>query len=150
MSQEVLKSSVTWDGKGVSSVLSNGRHSVAIDEEPHFGGEDKGFNPLELLLGGLGGCMTVVATMFAKQHKVDLKGLRIDLETRFDINGFQEKTDVRPGLLDIKVNYHVESSSPKENIEALLAHVERVCPARDTLARGTTIIRDPALAGLAA
>lgn len=93
-------------------------------------------------MSGLGGCLAVIAVSWAADHDVVIKGLKITVESSFDIDGVLEKSDVRPGLLDITVKYDVDSDSPREQIEKLIEHIERICPARDTLLNGTQVVHE--------
>lgn len=109
-------------------------HRLVADEPAELGGGDAGPNPVELVLAGLGSCMCVLAAIFAPHHDVVLEDFRVDVEGDLDPDGFQELAEVRPGFLDIRYRFAVESPSPPERIEALLDHIQRVCPVKDTLA----------------
>jgi putative redox protein len=60
-------------------VISSG-HAWIVDEPPNVGGDDTGPNPFDLLLGGLGACMTLTVAHFAAQGNIPLEKLWIDLE----------------------------------------------------------------------
>ncbi len=125
---------VVWSGEGVKSTASFGNKQITIDEPKSLGGTDLGPNPVELLLAGLGGCMNVLVALFAKEHDVVLHGSEVFVEGDLDPDGFAEKNrDVRPGYQAIRYQFHIDSPSSQENIESLIAHVERVCPVKDTL-----------------
>jgi uncharacterized OsmC-like protein len=128
-----FSSDVKWTGEGVRSVADINGKQVIIDEPPELGGTDQGPNPLELILAGLGGCMNVLVSLFAKQHGVELKGSQVRVEGDVDPDGFLEKADVRPGFQEIRYHIHIDSPSAPEKIQALIEHVERVCPVKDTL-----------------
>ncbi len=102
---------------------------VLMDEPVEGGGTDKGMNPVELFLSAYGGCMTILAAMFAPEFDVKLDDFRVELAGDLDMdegstyNGFQE----------IRFTFHVKSSSPKENVEKMAAAVESNCPIGNTL-----------------
>ncbi|MCW7469559.1 OsmC family protein [Leptospira kanakyensis] len=46
---------------------------------------------------------------------------------------FKGLSDVRPGFSEIRYRVNIESDSPKSNIDALLEHIYKVCPVKDSL-----------------
>jgi len=57
-----------------------------------------------------------------------------------DPDGFLGKNeDVRQGFSEIRYSIEIDSPSSETNIEALLTHVQSVCPVKDTL-EGTNVI----------
>jgi uncharacterized OsmC-like protein len=126
-------SDVKWSGEGVRSVAEINGKQVIIDEPPALGGTDQGPNPVELILAALGGCINVLVSLFAKQHGVELKGSQVHVEGDLDPDGFMEKADVRPGFLEVRYHIQIDSPSDPEKVQALIEHVERVCPVKDTL-----------------
>jgi len=134
MAATTFKTEVTWSGQGLMSLADAHGKQFIIDEPQRLGGTDKGPNPLEYLLGSLGGCISVIVNMLKDAHDVDVKALEVVVEGDFDADGFRElNPDIRPGLLEIRYQIHLDSPSPQENIEALLEHVEQICPIKDTL-----------------
>jgi putative redox protein len=61
-------------------------HTVVADEAADVGGEDRGPNPTEMLLGALGACVAMTLKMYAGRTGWDLGDLQIDLSGR-DENG---------------------------------------------------------------
>jgi putative redox protein len=61
-------------------------HAVVCDEGADVGGEDRGPNPTEMLLGALGACVAMTLRMYAGRKGWDLGDLQIDLSGR-DENG---------------------------------------------------------------
>jgi len=127
-------------GKGLQATVNARSLSFLIDEPPELGGDDEGPNPIEVLLGALGACQSIVARIYAKDFGVQLDDLRIELEADIDLDGFLQKADVRPGLSTVRYNYVVESASPQENIDKLFAHVEKFCPVGDTIANPVQLV----------
>lgn len=115
-------------------------HKVIIDEPARLGGTDQGMNPLELLLSSLGACQTIVAQMFAKQFDLQYDQLWVELEGDIDTDGFLGKSDVRPGLLELRYTIHIQSNEPKEKIEEFIRFVEAHCPAGDTIANPVRMV----------
>ena len=121
-------------GEGVRSVADIRGKQVVIDEPASLGGTDQGANPVELVLAALGGCINVLVASFAGQHQVDVRGVAISVEGDLDPDGFMEKNrNVRPGFQEIRYRIDIDSPSDPSRVRALLQHVERVCPVKDTL-----------------
>ncbi|WP_437938138.1 OsmC family protein [Sorangium sp. So ce341] len=134
MAKMTLSGETTWSGEGTRAEVRLRNHRLIVDEPPELGGKNEGPNPVELLLGGLGSCLTVLASLYAPTYGVDLRGFRVRVDGDLDPDGFQEKAPVRPGFLEIRCHNDVDSPSPAENVQALVAHIRRICPVRDTLA----------------
>lgn len=139
MATKTYHSKVTWTGEKVRSIAEAKGKKYIIDEPKDLGGTDLGPNPVEYILGALGGCINVLVVTFAKKFDVEVKDLYVEIEGDLDSDGFLGKnTTVRPGYEEIRYKVHLESPSKLENIKALLSHVDRVCPVKDTL-QGTIL-----------
>ena len=139
MATTTFVSEVKWSGEGVLSIADVNGKEVLIDEPKNLGGTDKAPNPVEYILAALGGCINVLVISFAGKFDVDVKGLDVHVEGDLDPDGFLGKNpNVRAGYEEIRYTVQLDSPSPVENIEALLAHVDKVCPVKDTLS-GTTV-----------
>jgi uncharacterized OsmC-like protein len=124
---------VEWKGGVVAEGTSRG-FKVTMDEPVADGGTNTAMNPVELLLCSLGGCMSIVASMFAPKFRVELKGFSIELEGDLDPDGFTGKNpNVRKGFSDIRYKMHIVSDSPEENIKKLHKFIQEHCPVKDTL-----------------
>jgi uncharacterized OsmC-like protein len=139
MAKMVFKSEITWMGSGVGSDALCGTHTVRIDEPEALGGQNTGPNPVELVLSALGGCLVVLATVYAPHYGVELKSIRVDVEGDLDPDGFQGKADVRPGFSQIRYRFHIDSPSPAEKVEELKQRAVNFCPVKDTL-QGVEIV----------
>lgn len=110
------------------------QHTIILDEPENFGSSDAGMTPIEALMGALGACKCIVARSFAEQHDVDLKSVEVSLEGEFDPEGFLGiNPDAKIGFSKIRSIYHIESDSPQENIEKLVAFVDKTCPVADSM-----------------
>jgi len=139
MAKEIFRSRVEWTGSGVKSVAKSGKHQVVIDEPPSLGGDDQGPNPVELILAGLGGCLNVLISAFAPKHGVELESVTTTVEGDLDPDGFFERAPVPYGFQEIRYRIDLVSASPRENIDRLLEHAQRVWPVKDTL-RGVPVV----------
>ncbi|MEY1661245.1 OsmC family protein [Isoalcanivorax beigongshangi] len=115
--------------------VSARQFSLAIDEPAELGGTDTGMNPVEALLGALGACQAIVARVYARQFKVQLDDFRVEVEGDLDLDGFFGKAPVRPGYGEIRYRFQISTPSPRANVDALIAHLERHCPVGDSLAQ---------------
>ena len=107
---------------------------ITIDEPKESGGTDTGMNPVELVLSALGACQAICASAFAKKFEIDLEDFWVEVEGDLDTDGFMHLSDVRPGYSDIRYNFHIKTSAPREKVEKLAAFIEETCPVGDTLA----------------
>lgn len=140
MATETFQSDVKWTGEGVLSIADIGGKKVIIDEPLSLGGTDKGPNPVEYILAALGGCINVLVTTFAESFDVEIKDVQVHIEGDLDPDGFLGKNpNVRPGYEEIRYRVELDSPSPQEKINALLEHVDKICPVKDTL-EGTRVI----------
>ena len=133
MANTKFTSTVQWTGAGVSSDAIAGGHSVRIDEPQSLGGADTGQNPVQLVLSGLGGCLVVLINAFAPAHGVEITDVSVEVEGDLDADGFQGKSDVRPGFSEIRYKVNIDSPSDPAKIAALRDHAAKVCPVKDTL-----------------
>lgn len=141
MATVTFQTDVKWEQTGVLSKAYINQHELIIDEPPSLGGTDKGPNPVEYILAALGGCINVLVTSFAPTFNVEVTDVTVRLEGDLDPDGFLGKNpDVRPGYEEIRYDIQIDSPSNPEHIAALLAHVEKVCPVKDTL-EGTKVIK---------
>ncbi len=133
MAKVTFRSETQWSGRGVQCDVRARNHRWVVDEPVSLGGTDEGPNPVELVLGALGSCLTVLGALQAPNHGVDLKGFRVRVEGDLDPDGFMEKAPVRPGFQEIRARIEVDTPSSTERVEALVEHIERICPVKDTL-----------------
>lgn len=115
-------------------------HRLIIDEPESLGGTDKGMNPVEVVLAGLGACQSIVARTYAEQFDIRLDTFSVDVEGDLDIDGFLGKSDVRPGFSTIRYTYRIGTDAPKEKIEKFIQHVENHCPVGDTIANTVQLL----------
>ncbi|MFA7057253.1 MAG: OsmC family protein [Candidatus Cloacimonadales bacterium] len=141
MAKTTFKADVKLMGKGTYCEGTSRDFTVGIDEPKELGGTDKAMNPVEMLLNALGGCMSICAASFAKKNGVKLDGCRVEVEGDLDPDGFLRINPEAPnGFSEVRYKIIIDSPSPQENIEKLIAHIEDVCPVSNTL-QGVKVIR---------
>ena len=119
---------------GVQVKATSRDFEITIDEPKSLGGTDTGMNPVEVLLASLGACQSIVARVYASKFDVKLDDFSVDVEGDIDLDGFFNKTDVRPGYSDIRYTFRIKTDSPKEKVEEFVKFLESKCPVGDTLA----------------
>lgn len=119
---------------GVQVKTSSRHFELTIDEPKSLGGTDTGMNPVEVLLASLGACQSIVARVYAPKFGVTLDDFQVDVEGDLDLDGFFNKSDVRPGYSDIRYTFRIKTDSPKEKVEEFVHFLESKCPVGDTIA----------------
>ncbi|RSD23253.1 OsmC family protein [Mesobacillus subterraneus] len=140
MPKETFKATAVLQ-EGVKVDVQARNFHITIDEPPALGGTDAGMNPVEMLLGALGACQSIVARVYSQKFGVELEDFRVELEGDLDTDGFMNKSDVRRGYSDIRYTYHITSPSPEENIRALADFIARTCPVDDTISNPVNVVR---------
>ncbi|PJZ64514.1 OsmC family peroxiredoxin [Leptospira wolffii] len=144
MANTVFESKATWAG-GLKLNLQSRHHKWVVDEPEILGGTDEGANPVEYLLGGLASCLGVLVSLYAPAHDVILKDFQIYVDGDLDLDGFQELAPVRPGFSEIRYRIDIQTDSPSSNVDALLKHIDRICPVKDSL-QGVSVLAQNSLA----
>lgn len=82
--------------------ISAGSNTIIGDEPISKGGQEKGFNPLELLVSALSSCTTATIKMFAdrKEWKVDEVSVKVlfDNETQEGVSNFKKIIEIKGDL----------------------------------------------------
>lgn len=120
------------DGLTMSCKSSN--FEIILDEPENLGGNNLGMNPVEALLNAIGACKGIVARSFYRMHKLDIKGIRIEVEGTLDPDGFMGKNkDAKIGFSNIVTNYFFESDEDEATLQEFIEFIERTCPVIDTI-----------------
>lgn len=140
MPKEIIKATASLQ-EGVKVDVQVRNFHITIDEPEKLGGTNEGMNPVEMLLGALGACQTIVARVYSHKFKVELEEFRVELEGDIDTDGFMNKSDVRRGYSDIRYTYYIKSPSPEENIRELADFIAKTCPVDDTISNPVHVSR---------
>jgi uncharacterized OsmC-like protein len=117
--------------------------TMLMDEPKSLGGMDTGMNPVEAQLAALGSCLTIVSAAFAKAHKIDLQGIRFEIEGDLDPEGFLKgKEGVRMGFQEIRITPYIKTSSSPEDVEKFMTFVKSRCPVSDVYVNSTKVISE--------
>lgn len=104
------------------------------DEPPVLLGADHAPNAVETVLHALASCLAIGVAYNAAAQGIDIRSLEFDLEGEMDLHGFLGlSADVRPGYQNIRVTYRVDTDASDDQIEDLLAYVQKTSPVLDIL-----------------
>ncbi len=135
-----IKASVTSLSEGMQVQSESRSFRILMDEPKAMGGSDQGMNPLEVLLGALGGCQAIVAKMFAKAQGVTFEEFHLEIEADIDMSGMMGNADARNGFQEIRYNMHFKTDESQETMERFAKFIEQTCPVTDTLLQGTNMV----------
>jgi len=128
--------------EGVRVVTKARQFELIIDEPKSLGGTDTGMNPVEVLLASLGACQSIVARVYAPKFGVNLEDFQVDVEGDLDLDGFFNRSEVRPGYSDIRYVFRIKTDSPQEKVEEFVSFLESKCPVGDTIANAVNLKLD--------
>ena len=145
-----FRASTTWPGGGSSRTAIQGFYGAGAedtsragpfviegDEPPVLLGSNRAPNAVELVLAGLASCLAVGVAYNAAARGITIDALSFDLEGDIDLHGFLGLSEsVRAGYQDVRLTCRVRSDAPREQVEALWAHVQKTSPVLD-------IVRNP-------
>jgi uncharacterized OsmC-like protein len=122
-----------------------GRHVVVIDEPTGFGGDDSAVNPAEALLAALATSISVTLRCHAALLGLKVGRIQVDAKGDLDIRGFFDADPaVRSGFQSIDLKIAMDCDAPPEQLQRLIAAMDRGCPMLDTCRGGTSINIDVA------
>lgn len=109
---------------------------IVVDEPPELGGQDKGANPVELVLVALGSCQEIMYAAMASMMGIKLDEVKVNLKGSLDLKGlFGMDPAIPPGYQKITYETILTSSAPEKDLRKLIDAVETHCPVLDTLVR---------------
>lgn len=127
-------------GDGFAIEMNCGSHQVLIDQPRAAMGSDTGPSPLDLVLAALGGCFGTIGRFVAHQRKIELRGMRFEIEADYDPAGLLGRdASVRPGFADVRLRVEIDADLSHEQKLEFLQEVERRCPLADNLLHGTRL-----------
>ena len=118
-------------GKGWKVTAQVREHTLVI-AQPTAGNE--GANPLETFLFSLGGCISAIARMVAREQKIDLKGMNIKVRGEMNSDGLLGKPSEDPvGFRRITLDADIDADLTAEQKQQFLDTVCNRCPVHDNL-----------------
>ncbi len=119
------------------SIVSSRGIPYIVDSPPALGGTNEERNPLDMALGALATCATILYEDEAKKQGVELTGLAAHVETDFDPRGMTG-APVNPRLREFRVKMELEGPTAEQAENLRAAYVLR-CPVYNTLIRSAPI-----------
>jgi len=109
---------------------ANSGFHVTLGTTPNVGGDNDGFQPMELMLVSLLGCtaMDVISILRKKRQEV----------TAFEVKGHAERADKHPKVFThVVIEYHVTGKNVEEKavVRSIELSATRYCPAQGMLAK---------------
>lgn len=132
MTKQLLKAEVESLG-GLKLKCSARGFTFLIDEPENVGGTNEAMNPLEALLCSLGACKMMVVRFFYQAKQINLTSMRVEVLGEIDSDRLKGDPEIKVGFSKIITNYYIEADNTEEELEALVAFVEKTCPVKDTL-----------------
>lgn len=119
----------TWE-EATRSRLSVRRFPEFITDEPKpLGGTDMGPNPMEYMLAGLNGCVTVMIHVVGAEMKFAYEAVDTVADGDLDLRGLAGDPNVQAHFLEIRQKVRIKTSETPERLAELKAKVESRCPA---------------------
>lgn len=110
------------------------------DHPEVFASEDKGATPVELVLVGLGSCLTAGIAAVAQHRNIQLRSVTATIEGDMDLQGILGiDSDVRNGFNGIRVSYKIDADAKREDIEALVAQSQKRSAVYDIITNPTNV-----------
>ncbi|WP_435160175.1 OsmC family protein [Halorubrum sp. SY-15] len=143
--------SVTFDthtelDAGTRVSVETREFTYVIDEPESLGGTNAGPNPVEYLLGALGGCLSIVGHAVAAEMDLELESLAVDVDGELNPARFQgAAVDSRAGYQQITASIRAELTDAAgdpvddETEREWLERTEDRCPVSDNLAAETPV-----------
>lgn len=128
-----------WDD-GAQAVTRARSFTIRTDEPAPLGGKDEHIDPMELVLGALGSCLTIGWVTQANLRGVRFRDLRITVRAPYDLRGYLGLDDkVRPGFTALEYEVEVDSDADPQVLEEIRTAAETGSPVLDNLLNGTPV-----------
>ncbi|OGO12943.1 MAG: osmotically inducible protein OsmC [Chloroflexi bacterium RBG_16_47_49] len=129
-----MEAKVIWNNKLSFTGNAANAFTVPLDAEPAVGGENNGFEPMELIAIGLAGCTAMDTISILQKKRQDV--------TAFQVQVHAERADEYPKVFTrITIEYLVEGRKvdPKAVERSIELSATKYCPAQAMLSKVCTI-----------
>jgi putative redox protein len=117
-----------------------GNHTLYVDQPQTGGGNDKGPTPMEVLLLALASCIMTVGRIIARQKRITLRTMEVNVEGDVDLEVLLGKSKAnRAGYGGIKAIVTIDADMSPEEKKAFLVELEERCPVSDNLLHTTPL-----------
>ena len=126
---------------GMAIEVQCGNHRLIMDQPKSAAGQDLGPTPLEAILAAVAGCFGTIGRFIAHQQKIELRGMRFEIEADYDPAGLLGRDpSVRPGFQELRIKVDIDADLDRDGKQALLEQIEQRCPVADNLTHGTRLV----------
>jgi uncharacterized OsmC-like protein len=143
------KSTLNWDSGFGLDIKTNEieqlgqvmKRSFTIrgDHPQELLGNNTGPTAVETLMAALGSCMGGNFALQATVRGVKIDALKVDLESVIDLNGMFGLKDIRPGISDVKLSFHVKSDADNDTLQEILDAAQSLSPVFDSVSKPVDI-----------
>jgi uncharacterized OsmC-like protein len=114
--------------------------TLDTDHPELFAATDRGVTPVEMVLGGLAGCLTAGVATVATNRGVQLRSVHATIEGDMDLAGILGiGRDARNGFQHIRVSYEISADASQADIEAIVAQSQKRSAVYDIITNPTPI-----------
>jgi uncharacterized OsmC-like protein len=114
---------------------------IDADEPPVLLGENRGANPVELLLNALAACLTTSLVYHGAACGIELESVRAHLEGDLNLHGFLGMSDnIRNGYQAIRVTFTVKGDATRDQLEELVRVAQARSPVFDIVSNPVPVI----------
>ena len=122
------------------SLVTARQFKLQVDEPVSEGGKDEGPNPVEYLLAAQAGCLNYMCHWVARELKITIRSLEIDVDGQVDFAKCMGlPTDRRAGFESVNAVLRVETDADDDTLEEWRRRVESRCPVGDNVANATPL-----------
>uniref|UniRef100_E6XJ41 OsmC family protein n=1 Tax=Shewanella putrefaciens (strain 200) TaxID=399804 RepID=E6XJ41_SHEP2 len=112
-------------------------HLLVIDQPS---ATNEGANPLETFLFSLGGCISAIAKMVARERHIELRQFDVNVRALMNSAGLLGQPSEDPvGFKDITINASIDADLSEDQKREFLDIVCNRCPVHDNLLRPTLV-----------
>ncbi|NOZ92186.1 OsmC family peroxiredoxin [bacterium 3DAC] len=116
------------------------KHTLTLDEPADLGGDDKGPNPVELILLAQAGCILMVGRVVAMEMGITINSFKVDVVGVLNPEKFMGKpTEDRAGFKEITLKVYIDADADRDTLKKWLEIVEERCPVKDNLVNHTPV-----------
>jgi len=113
---------------------------IRTDEPEALGGRDSAIDPMELVLGALGSCLSIGWVTHATRRGVDFRDLKVRVRAPFDLRGYLGvDKEIRPGFSALEYEVEVDSDADETVLEEIRQAAEAGSPVLDNILNATPI-----------
>ncbi|QDF66423.1 OsmC family protein [Shewanella sp. SNU WT4] len=136
MAEKIVEVS-THMGAGWKVTAQVREHTLVIDQPT---ATNEGANPLETFLFSLAGCISAIAKMTARDEKIDLRAIDIQVKGVMNPAGLLgQATDDPVGFKHINIEAVIDADLTDAEKSAFLDRVCHRCPVHDNLLHPTLV-----------